>query len=201
MDDFYREKGIKIEYSIARTPQQNGVAERTNRTLIEAARIMLADSKLPTTFWAEAASLMAILKDASYFDSLSKDVGNDKPKFAANDIRQVEDGPHNESDDKDKSEDDSIPMEDNAAGQHINIASPEVNTGYFEFNIVDPLVNTASSYDPHSLKDMFKVGASHTLEATHVEFFSDEDEPWFRVLGIVYISIVQTFTNQDTVSN
>ncbi|GKC50333.1 ribonuclease H-like domain-containing protein [Tanacetum coccineum] len=40
----------------SRTPQQNGVAERKNRTLIEAARTMLADSKLPTTFWAEAVS-------------------------------------------------------------------------------------------------------------------------------------------------
>ncbi|GJT29001.1 retrovirus-related pol polyprotein from transposon TNT 1-94 [Tanacetum coccineum] len=47
MDDFCREKGIKREYSVARTPQQNGVAERRNRTLIEAARTMLADSKLP----------------------------------------------------------------------------------------------------------------------------------------------------------
>ncbi|GJX17263.1 putative ribonuclease H-like domain-containing protein [Tanacetum coccineum] len=37
-------KGIKREYSNARTPQQNGVAERKNRTLIEAARTMLADS-------------------------------------------------------------------------------------------------------------------------------------------------------------
>ncbi|GJX93105.1 putative ribonuclease H-like domain-containing protein [Tanacetum coccineum] len=39
-----------------RTPQQNGAAERMNRTLIEAARTMLADSLLPTTFWAEAVS-------------------------------------------------------------------------------------------------------------------------------------------------
>ncbi|GJU87492.1 putative ribonuclease H-like domain-containing protein [Tanacetum coccineum] len=38
----------------ARTPQQNRVAERKNRTLIDAARTMLADSKLPTTFWAKA---------------------------------------------------------------------------------------------------------------------------------------------------
>ncbi|GKB32732.1 putative ribonuclease H-like domain-containing protein, partial [Tanacetum coccineum] len=41
MDDFCREKGIKREYSVARTPQQNGVAERRNRTLIEAARTMV----------------------------------------------------------------------------------------------------------------------------------------------------------------
>ncbi|GJY08529.1 ribonuclease H-like domain-containing protein [Tanacetum coccineum] len=51
-----REKGIRREYSVAKTPQQNGVAKRRNKTLIEAARTMLADSKLPTTFWAEAVS-------------------------------------------------------------------------------------------------------------------------------------------------
>ncbi|GKB10012.1 putative ribonuclease H-like domain-containing protein [Tanacetum coccineum] len=50
------EKGIKRDYSNPRTPQQNGVAERKNRTLIEAARTMLADSKLPTMFWTEAVS-------------------------------------------------------------------------------------------------------------------------------------------------
>ncbi|GJR20975.1 putative ribonuclease H-like domain-containing protein [Tanacetum coccineum] len=47
-------KGILRQYSIARTPQQNEVAKRRNKTLIEGARTMLADSKLPTTFWAEA---------------------------------------------------------------------------------------------------------------------------------------------------
>nr|GEX69470.1 putative ribonuclease H-like domain-containing protein [Tanacetum cinerariifolium] len=50
------EKGIKKDYSNARTPQQNGVAERKNQTLIEAARSMLADSKLPIMFWTEAVS-------------------------------------------------------------------------------------------------------------------------------------------------
>ncbi|GKE49985.1 putative ribonuclease H-like domain-containing protein, partial [Tanacetum coccineum] len=51
---FYGSKGIKREYSNVRTPQQNGVAARKNRTLIEATRTMLADSLLPNTFWAEA---------------------------------------------------------------------------------------------------------------------------------------------------
>ncbi|GJS79261.1 retrovirus-related pol polyprotein from transposon TNT 1-94 [Tanacetum coccineum] len=54
MNQFCEIKDIKREFSVARTPQQNGVAERKNKTLIEAPRTMLADSKLPTTFWAEA---------------------------------------------------------------------------------------------------------------------------------------------------
>ncbi|GJT59184.1 putative ribonuclease H-like domain-containing protein [Tanacetum coccineum] len=55
--------------------------------------------------------------------------------------------------------------------------SPEVNTGHFKLNNVGPSVNTASSNDQDSSKDMFKMRPSHTLEATHVEFFSDIREP------------------------
>ncbi|GKA04752.1 retrovirus-related pol polyprotein from transposon TNT 1-94, partial [Tanacetum coccineum] len=54
MNELCAKKGIKREFSVARTPQQNGVAERKNRTLIEAARTMLADSLLPILFWVEA---------------------------------------------------------------------------------------------------------------------------------------------------
>ncbi|GJU99507.1 putative ribonuclease H-like domain-containing protein [Tanacetum coccineum] len=54
MNEFCEMKGIRREFSVARTPQQNGVAEKKNRTLIKAARTMLADSKFPTTFWGEA---------------------------------------------------------------------------------------------------------------------------------------------------
>ncbi|GKD41280.1 ribonuclease H-like domain-containing protein, partial [Tanacetum coccineum] len=54
--EFCGTKRIKREYSNARTPQQNGVVERKNKTLIEAARTMLADSFLPNTFWAKAVS-------------------------------------------------------------------------------------------------------------------------------------------------
>nr|GFB04754.1 hypothetical protein [Tanacetum cinerariifolium] len=54
LNQLYGLKGIKREFSVPRTPQQNGIAERKNRTLIEAARTLLADSLLPIPFWAEA---------------------------------------------------------------------------------------------------------------------------------------------------
>ncbi|GJV20680.1 putative ribonuclease H-like domain-containing protein [Tanacetum coccineum] len=54
MNQFCEMKDIKREFSVAWNLQQNGVAEMKNKTLIEAARTMLADSKLPATFWAEA---------------------------------------------------------------------------------------------------------------------------------------------------
>ncbi|GJV32037.1 retrovirus-related pol polyprotein from transposon TNT 1-94, partial [Tanacetum coccineum] len=50
----YEKLGIMQQFSIARTPQQNGVVERRNRTLVEAARTMLIFSRLPDFLWAEA---------------------------------------------------------------------------------------------------------------------------------------------------
>ncbi|GKD55636.1 putative ribonuclease H-like domain-containing protein, partial [Tanacetum coccineum] len=110
-------------------------------------------------------------------------------------LNAVEDGPDNENDEKDKYEDDSSPKEVNTAGQHVNTASPEVNTGHFKFNTVDPSVNTASSSDPASPKDLFTMGASHTLEATYVEFFSDEDEPEVDLGNILNSYTVLTTPN------
>nr|GEZ01421.1 retrovirus-related Pol polyprotein from transposon TNT 1-94 [Tanacetum cinerariifolium] len=51
------------QFSVARTPQQNGVAKRRNMTLIEVARTMLADSKLPITFWAEAVNTASYVQN------------------------------------------------------------------------------------------------------------------------------------------
>nr|GEZ47237.1 hypothetical protein [Tanacetum cinerariifolium] len=47
-------EGILHQTSVARTPEQNGVVERQNRTLVEAARTMLSAAKVPLFFWAEA---------------------------------------------------------------------------------------------------------------------------------------------------
>uniref|UniRef100_A0A3Q7XZQ9 Uncharacterized protein LOC113786557 n=1 Tax=Cicer arietinum TaxID=3827 RepID=A0A3Q7XZQ9_CICAR len=53
-EEFCEENGIFHNFSAPRTPQQNGVVERKNRSLIELARTMLSDSNLPKYFWADA---------------------------------------------------------------------------------------------------------------------------------------------------
>ncbi|GJT97707.1 retrovirus-related pol polyprotein from transposon TNT 1-94 [Tanacetum coccineum] len=267
MDDFCREKGIKREYSVARTPQQNGVAERRNRTLIEAARTMLADSKLPTTFWAKAVStacyvqnrvlvvkphnktpyeLFRGFKPALSFmkpfgchvtilntlDSLGKfDGKSDEGFFVVYSLsskafrvynartRRVEENLHigflenrpmiEGNDRKWLFDIDSLTQsinyvlvagstiinESTGTQRELNAASPDVNTGSFKINGVGPSVNTASTYDHDSPKDMFTMGASHTLEATHVEFFSDKDEPEVDLGNITNSYTVPTTLN------
>jgi hypothetical protein len=73
---FLEDEGIKHEFSSAYTPQQNGVVERKNRTLLDMARTMLDEYKTPDRFWAEAINtacysinrlyLHRILKKTSY---------------------------------------------------------------------------------------------------------------------------------------
>ena len=52
--EYCAEKGIHHEFSNPYTPEQNGVSERLNRTLMESARSMLFHARLPLLFWAEA---------------------------------------------------------------------------------------------------------------------------------------------------
>ncbi|GJU61035.1 putative ribonuclease H-like domain-containing protein [Tanacetum coccineum] len=141
MDDFCREKGT-ISNESAGTQEEFIVGTYTQKEEISQDYIV-----------------MPIWKDASYFDSPSKDVGNVEPKSAADD------------------------------------QNPEVTTGRFKLNTVDPSVNTASLSDPNSRKDMFTMGANHTLEATHVEFFSDEDEPEVDLGNILNSYTVPTTPN------
>ncbi|GJV75479.1 ribonuclease H-like domain-containing protein [Tanacetum coccineum] len=115
--------------------------------------------------------VMPIWKDTSYFDSSTKDVDNDK------------------------FEDDNSTKDVNATGQHVNTASPDVNTGSLTLNVVGSLVNTASLNEQDSPKDMFTMGVSHTLEATHIKFFSDEDEPKVDLGNITNSYTVPTTPN------
>jgi hypothetical protein len=76
VEEFLEEEGIKHEFSSPCTPQQNGVVERKNRTLIDMARTMLGEFKTPERFWSEAVNtachainrlyLHCLLKKTSY---------------------------------------------------------------------------------------------------------------------------------------
>ncbi|GJY98453.1 putative ribonuclease H-like domain-containing protein [Tanacetum coccineum] len=229
MDDFCKEKGIRREYSVAKTPEQNGVAKRMNRTLIKAARTMLADSKLPTTFWVEAVStacyvqnkvlvvkphnktpyelfrglkpalnfmrpfgchvtilntlvnlgkfdgksdegffvgyslsskafrvqsLMNVQKDASYFDSPSKDVGNGEPKSATDDQRQVQGGPYNKNDEKDKSDDDSSHNTASPNEEDNTEEEPEVDLGNITNSYIVPTTPNTRIHKDHPIDNV-----------------------------------------------
>lgn len=62
-DNFLREHGIKRQLTIPYTPQQNGVAERANRTLVEMARTMIIHSGLSEGFWAEAVRTSSYIRN------------------------------------------------------------------------------------------------------------------------------------------
>ncbi|KAJ9539009.1 hypothetical protein OSB04_031742 [Centaurea solstitialis] len=65
LETFFDQKGISQNFSSVRTPQQNGVAERRNRTLIEVARSMLSEANLATQFWAEAVNTTCYTQNRS----------------------------------------------------------------------------------------------------------------------------------------
>ncbi|GJV57284.1 integrase, catalytic region, zinc finger, CCHC-type containing protein [Tanacetum coccineum] len=62
---YFAKEGIRHETSTARTPEQNGVVERRNRTLVEAARTMLSAAKVPLFFWAEAIAIACFTQNPS----------------------------------------------------------------------------------------------------------------------------------------
>nr|GFC81604.1 hypothetical protein [Tanacetum cinerariifolium] len=63
--DYYEEVGISHETSVAHSPQQNGVIERRNRTLIEAARTMLIYAQSPLFLWTEAVATACFTQNCS----------------------------------------------------------------------------------------------------------------------------------------
>ena len=70
-DVFCTEKGISRQFTNPDCPEQNGVSERLNRTIIEGARSILYNAKLPLGFWAEAVSTVVYLRNRSPASSLN----------------------------------------------------------------------------------------------------------------------------------
>ena len=63
--DYLKAEGIRHELIVPKNPEQNGVAERLNRTLVESVRSMSSDAQLPHKFWAEALSTAVFLRNRS----------------------------------------------------------------------------------------------------------------------------------------
>nr|GFC60185.1 hypothetical protein [Tanacetum cinerariifolium] len=62
---YFAAEGILHQTSVARTPEQNGVVERQNRTLVEVARTMLSAAKVPLFFWADAIATACFTQNRS----------------------------------------------------------------------------------------------------------------------------------------
>ncbi|KAH9782977.1 hypothetical protein KPL71_009140 [Citrus sinensis] len=67
---FCKQEGIQRQFTVAYAPQQNGVAERMNRTLTEIIRAMLRTAGLPNSFWAEAAKTACYIVNRSPFTTI-----------------------------------------------------------------------------------------------------------------------------------
>ncbi|KXJ62412.1 hypothetical protein RP20_CCG010927 [Aedes albopictus] len=69
---FCRQEGIQQQFSTSHTPQQNGVAERKNRSLVEMGRCLLRDAKMPNKYWAEAINTACYLQNMLPSSAVSK---------------------------------------------------------------------------------------------------------------------------------
>ncbi|GJW06847.1 putative ribonuclease H-like domain-containing protein [Tanacetum coccineum] len=161
-------ESIKREYCVASTHQQNGVAERKNRTLIEAARTMLVVFKLPTTFWAEAVSTACYETFSNDFGSIQrvsesstssqqdqvnqdcivipiwKDAsyfGDAVPRSVTDAQIQDKDGLHDENDATEKSHNDSSLQNNGTAIQQVKYAKQNL-IKVVEKLVLWPEVNT-----------------------------------------------------------
>nr|GEU58637.1 ribonuclease H-like domain-containing protein [Tanacetum cinerariifolium] len=193
-------KGIKREFSVPRTPQQNGLAERKNKTLIEAARTMLADSLLPILFWAEAVNTACYNKDKDalvnakeHDDDIQKSVSPDIHSSSSSDPTRKQ-GDKTENKDKGKSPVESITgyinlnaeFEEysNNSSNGVNAASSSVSTAGHNFinntnnfSAAGPS-NTIVSliYEPSSFQYTSTPSDDPDMPVMEVSTHSDDDD-------------------------
>ncbi len=70
---YLKSKGIRHELTVAHSPEQNGVAERMNRTLMESARAMVRHAGLPNSYWAEAVATAAYVRNRTPTAAIKED--------------------------------------------------------------------------------------------------------------------------------
>nr|GEV18248.1 hypothetical protein [Tanacetum cinerariifolium] len=200
MNQFYEMKGIMRRYTVAKTPQQNRVAERGDKTIIEAARTMLADFKLPTTFWAEAVNTACYVKNRvtriveenlhiRFSESTPNVVGTQSNGFAgtkasdkADPNSSHDDGSKPSSDDGKKvDEDPSKESECNDQEKEDNVNSTNNVNIIGNVNTVSSIVNADGTNEVNAIGGKISIELPfdpnmHALEDVSIFNFSSDDE-------------------------
>ena len=87
-DKFCEEAGIEHQLTTPYSPQQNGVSERKNRSIMEMTRCMLHEKELPKKLWAEAANIVVFLLNRLLTRVLQKKL-HLKPGLVINQILRI----------------------------------------------------------------------------------------------------------------
>nr|GEX97915.1 retrotransposon protein, putative, Ty1-copia subclass [Tanacetum cinerariifolium] len=167
LNQFCRMKGIKREFSVPRTPQQNGIAERKNRTLIKAARTMLADSLLPIPFWAEAFNTTCYNNDEdAAFDEKEHDAKKPESKVNVSSSSKFQDSSENSSN------------EVNAAGTIVPTVGQNSSNNTNPFSAAGPSNTTASpTHGKSSFKDASQIPDDPNMpELEDITYFDNEND-------------------------
>ncbi|GJX16179.1 putative ribonuclease H-like domain-containing protein [Tanacetum coccineum] len=172
ISEFCEKKGIKKEFSVARTPQKNGVAKRRNRTLIEATRTIIIGARHSSKEIGSSQDyiLMPLWKDGSLFDSSSKNASNDEPQPPSDAEKKDDEGVCKES----RIADQEKPKN---STQDVNNARPSINVEPYMFSLLD----------------------NATLEATHADFFGDKTKVDMSNITTTYpiLSTLNTRNHKD----
>ncbi|GJY57828.1 putative ribonuclease H-like domain-containing protein [Tanacetum coccineum] len=162
----------KCTIKTARTSQQNGVAERRNRTLIEVDRTMLADSKLPTTFWAENTNfkfyetIWVSCYHSQYHRSLSpKSYHKDVSKPSSDDRKTIDEDPRKDCECNDQEKEDNDNNTNNVNAASIN----EVNVVGGKTSIELPDDPNMPALEDYSIFDFSRDDEDECIEAMQEE--------------------------------
>ncbi|GJX64119.1 putative ribonuclease H-like domain-containing protein [Tanacetum coccineum] len=175
MNQFCEMNGILRQFSIARTPQQNGVAERRNKTLNEAARTMLVDSNKAFRVFNSRTRIVEENLHIKFSDSTPNVVGtkvsdNADPKSShddgfkpsSDDEKNVDEDPRKDSECKDQDKEDNVNNTNN-----VNTVSSTVNAdGTNEVNVIGGKTRIELPFDPNM----------HALEDVSIFDFTRDDE-------------------------
>ncbi|GJV26726.1 ribonuclease H-like domain-containing protein [Tanacetum coccineum] len=127
-----------------------------------------------------------VVADGSLFDSSSKNSSDDEPQPSSNIEKKDDKGVSKASGFSDQEQPESSTLNINTVGPSINTTSANFKTGSLNINIVSPIVVTIRSNCSQNVSDMFSLGGSATLEATHSDLFGDETEMDMSNLTTLY---------------